>query len=520
MAGLSLVLAAVSGALSQDVHVVVRAPTEVAISCSLDDRAGKPQVPRLAATGPRAWTWSRRPGDVLRCSGAGLEPLDSDSSGAVIPSELTLEMAAARPVTVEAGWGGVEAVVEWRALEPGATVLLAQRRERVGDRLTLPVANRPRVLRLRVAGASPISLFVPEGDSPVVLRARRPTAGGEVFGLVPPHRYTPEALELSAGAKPRALPVDRWRVFQASGVPPGRHALVARYRGGVRAKPLTVVVPPGGTVEQLPLALPEPGAAQVSVASELCDGERLPVKLLLHPYLSDPTGAPIAVLEQTVRDPPCDREVEGLAEGEHQAVLSRAPTGVEVLSLARFKIVRGEKTEVFLQGPAVRLTGRLTRGEKRPAAGLVVLFELDTRTWSAETDEQGEYDVVLGPPGEYAVSVRASGDVTAASFSRRFEAGEQRADFRIDDGLLEVRVVRPAGSAREPVELSVLTPDGRRLGGSCASNEESTRFVGLKLGTYSVTGRTASGLTTERAASVELTEEEPAGEVELVLGPR
>ena len=516
---LALVLFAAIGALSQDVRVTIRAPADIAVSCSLHDRAGEPQGPRLAATGPRAWTWSRRPGDVLRCTGPGLEPLDSDSGAAAFPSELTLDMVPARPVTVEAGWGSVEAEVEWRALEPGATVLLARRRERVGARLTLPVASdRPRVLRLRAAGASPISLFIPEGDAPVIRRVGRPAPGGEVFGLVPPHRYTPEALELSAGARPRALPVDRWRVFQAIGVTSGPHALVARYRGGVRARPLTVVVRPGETVEQLPLALPEPGAAMVAVASELCDAERLPVKLLLHPFLADPTGAPSAVLEQTVRDPPCDREVEGLVEGEHEAVLSRALEGVEVLSLVRFRVTRGEKTEVFLRGSEVTVNGRLTLGEKRPASGVLLLFELDTQTWSAETDEEGEYQVVLGPPGEYAISVRTSGDLTAASFSRRFDAGEHRAEFRLDEGLLDVRVVRPPGSPREPVALTILTPDGRRLDGACARGEESTRFVGLKLGTYSVTGRTPSGLTTERATAVELTLEEPAGEVEVVLG--
>src|SRR5262245_42783780 len=127
----ALVLAAATAVPTQDVRVVVRTDTDAAVSCSLSDASGAPSEARLTPADPLRWSWSRRPGDVLHCTGPGLEPLDSDSGPGAFPRELVLDMLPARPVTIETDWGGREVVVEWRALEAGATRLLARPRGRV-----------------------------------------------------------------------------------------------------------------------------------------------------------------------------------------------------------------------------------------------------------------------------------------------------------------------------------------------------------------------------------------------------
>jgi hypothetical protein len=515
-----LAIALSAGAQAQDVRVAVRAGT--AASCALKDAAGAPADARLSGPTAGRWTWKRLPGDVLSCTSPGFEPLDLDPGRGALPAEITLEMLPARTVTLEASWAGLETAVEWRALVKGApgTVLIARQSVLVGDRLTLPVAMRPRVLRLRPRGASPISLYLPEpeGSSPLTLRLPAPAPGGEVFGMLPAHAFTPAALEVTAGATTLTAEPDSRRVFRASGVRAGPATLVPRYRGGVRGKRRSLVIPPGQTVELLPLDLPEPGAVSLLAAPEVCAREFLPALLSLR-RVAEGGGLEPAVVEQAVREPPCQRELEGLEEGTYEAALVRSGEKPEILASSRGHVFRGERLALALAAPEVRVSGRITFGEDRPAAGLSVRFELEEQTWTTQADENGEYAMSLGAEGEYGISVRTAAGLPSASFSRRFQKGAQRADFELAETTVSIRVGRSDGAPiEEEVQLALTSKAGQRLAAAWSpTSENETLFVGLDFGEYWVTGATPSGLASSSAERVDLTAEQPVAEVEIVL---
>jgi hypothetical protein len=514
----ALMILAVPAAAPHAVRVSVRAPAASAVACALRDAAGAPAAARLEGAGPGGWTWKRLAGDVLSCAAPGFEPLDVEPGRAALPAELALEMLPAREVTLEAAGAGLEAVVEWRALAPGPapTSLVARQRHAVRSRLTLPVAMRARVLRLRQPGLSPISLFVPEGSSPLTLRLPAPAAGGEVFGMLPAHAFLPVALELGAGTGAPIAEPDGWRVFRAGGLRPGSVSLVPRYRGGLRGRPHNVVVAAGQTVELLPLDLPQPGAATLTLGPDLCSRDTLPARLSLQRMGE---GGAITVLEQTVREPPCDREVEGLEEGTYEAALVRPAERPEVLGSSRGHVFPGERLTLPLAAPEVRVSGRLSFGEDRPAAGLSLIFELEEQSWTAVADDNGEYSLSLGEAGEYSVRVRTAAGLPSASFARRFEAGAQRADFKLAETAVTVRVARFDGAPlAEEVQLAVTSKAGRRLTASWSPGSEGDLvFPGLEFGEYWVTGTTASGLASRSAERVDLGADQPVAEVEVVL---
>ena len=513
----ALVLLAAPAAAQQEVPVSVRAPA--AAACTLRGANGAAAAGRLAASEPGRWSWRRLAGDVLSCAAPGFEPLDVDAGRAALPAELALEMLPSRPVTLEAAGGGMEAaMVEWRAFVAGAphTALVARQSHALKSRLTLPVATQARVLRLRPPGSSPISLFVPEGSAPITLRVPAAAPGGEVFGLLPAHAFLPVALELGAGAATSTAEPDAWRTFRAGGLRPGSFTLVPRYRGGVRGRAHSVAVQAGQTLELLPLDLPAPGALTLALGPELCSRDTLPARLSLS--LMGERGA-TTVLEQIVREPPCDRELEGLAEGAYEAALVRPAERPEVLGAARGHVFPGERLTLPLAAPEVRVSGRLSFGEDRPAAGLSLIFELDEQSWTAVADDNGEYSLSLGEAGEYGIRVRTAGGLPSASFSRRFEAGAQRADLKLAETVVTVRVTRFDGAPlAEEVELAVTSKAGRRLSASWSPGSEAELvFPGLDLGEYWVTGATASGLASRSAERLDLTAEQPVAEVEVVL---
>jgi len=507
-----------SGADAPEVQVVVRAAEPAAAACRLADAEGAAAPARLLEAEAGRWRWSRRPGDVLSCSSPGHEPVDVDSGrGArLAEAEVVVELLPARTVTLSAGWGGIDALVEWRTLGGDGGSRLARERHRIDSGLRLPVAHRARVLRFRPEGSSPVSVFVPEGAAGLAVGLPPPRPGGEVFGVLPGLAFPPAALELRRGGRTVTLEPDAWGVFRAGGLLAGSWTLVPRYRGGVAGKARPVVVESGRTRDLVPLSLPELGAARVTAPPEACGPEQLPARLVLR---SVGGRGPSPLLEATVSAARCDWELEGLEEGTVEALLVRSGETPDVLASHRWDVLAGEKVAVELLPPAVLVRGRLTFGGERPAAGLLLTFRHEERDWSTETGEDGGYALTLGEAGDYTVAARTGTGLPAATFALRLPRGESRADFELADTAVTVRVGRRDGApVAEPVQLVLTSETGRRVATALDPGEEGeARLVGLDLGVYWAGATTPSGLASDTAARVELTAELPFAEIDLVL---
>src|SRR5512145_2781495 len=95
-----------------DVSVRVEAAPGAEVACRLEDAAGIPAPGRLARRDGR-WAWRLLSGDRLHCGSPGHEPAEIDASRGVPAREVTLALLPARPLTLEAGWPGLETEVEW-----------------------------------------------------------------------------------------------------------------------------------------------------------------------------------------------------------------------------------------------------------------------------------------------------------------------------------------------------------------------------------------------------------------------
>jgi hypothetical protein len=504
-------------AAGQEIEVSVRAGKGDAVACAVRNAEGAAAADRLTRAPAGGWLWRRTRGDVLTCSSPGFEPMDIEAGQAGLPARIQRELWPARTVTLLGEGPAFDAVVEWRGIGEAATWVIARRRVRLHDALDLPVAGADRLLRVVPSGLSPISLFVPAGKSSLALRVPRPRPGGEVFGILPPHVFVPAALELRAPGFQQEIEPDARRVFQASSLAPGTYTLVPRFRGGLRGRSHTVVVRAGQTAELVPLALPAAGAVSLVAASETCVPQYFPARLWLRRLSPEGAVEPLPIADLPV--PPCERNVEGLEAGTYEASL-RGAGGKEVVAVARFTVPAGQTASCRLKAAEVRVTGRLTLGKDHPAAGITLSFESDGKTWTAPSDENGEYRAALGAAGAYSVSIPPLADLVGTSFTRRFHAGDQTADFELGAGAILVRATRgDAAPLGEEVLLALTSQTGRRISASWnAGQEREKRFLGLETGEYWVTGSTTSGLVSQDAVRVSLTAEQPLAEVDLELG--
>ena len=420
----------------------------------------------------------------------------------------TIAAGAERVVTLSVADGPRPVTIEWRALAPTGTRLVAVREVTLQGRVPVTVPDGRSVLRVVEAGSAPRS-FVVLADAVDVAFVLGPRArGGEILGRLVTRRYRPVSLRLSGPSK-RELLVDEDGFFQQGPLPPGAYDVTPVYRGGIAAEELySVSVADGRTAELLPLELPATGAARIDLGDALC--AEAGVSLVLT-NVRTYTSRPLPWSPQGV----CAREVEGLAPGEWRMSATTGGDRNEPCGEAAFAIAADEATDVAVRAFA-RVAGAVTVGGE-PAVGLQLRFEHGVRQWHVATDALGRYEVVLGEPGEYAVAV-GGGDLPARTFQRSYASGEQREDVELAAGAIAVVVRAEPGAAKdETVDLGLLAQDGRRRAGRVQLPGGSGAFAGLDLGAYTVTASTASGLRSRDPARVELTASAPSAEVELVL---
>ena len=153
-----------------------------------------------------------------------------------------------------------------------------------------------------------------------------------------------------------------------------------------------------------------------------------------------------------------------------------------------------------------------------PAAGQRLVFQMAADRWNAMTDARGAYEVRLGAPGEYLVSVLAAQDLPSRSFARAFAPGDQQEDIELGPGTIEVWIRAEPGTRLDgAVDLALFEAQGRRLSGRFEVGEDPAIFKGLDYGQYTVTGTTASGLRSRNEARVDLSADAPSGRVDLFM---
>ncbi len=545
--GVALVMVAVAaagaapaGATAQDsplVRVDTFAPG-LQVQCRAERTDADGRVTRLA-TGPPL-EWAGRAGDRIQCDADGAEPLDLVVGDPPL-ARYTLSLArAARTLLIRAPAGDWpprdQIVIEWRRPDTGGSHLLAARlHEGAGD-VRVPVASETRWVRVRRTGAAPVTVPLPPGTADVAVTLPPPTPGGELVAALPPRRILPVAIILQGPAETRDAPVvGGW--VGVPGLRPGRYRLVPIYPPGVSGEAIEGAVRDGETTELVPPAFAPVGAAEIVLAEELCAEHLWPARLTITRH----RGTSVSVryeraFSAELPEGQCHVRVEGLSVGRHDIVLGPSqpadrpdrPPRKTTLSRADFLIVDDTVTPVTLGAPAVRVHGRVTYEDGRPAPDLVVGFELrDSQVAEASTDAMGRYDAVLPEPGTYRVRIGPTFYLSVARVTRRFEAGDQEADFSIAPGRLRLHVRTVRG---EPPD-DVVQVEIERLGSGEASREGrvTTGFigpehggevevVGLGLGRYRVRAWQPGGkAAVDPPVLVDLTERVPVADVDLWL---
>jgi hypothetical protein len=189
------------------------------------------------------------------------------------------------------------------------------------------------------------------------------------------------------------------------------------------------------------------------------------------------------------------------------------------LAQARFDVANGQRASLSL-APVVSVSGQARLRQGHAVAGVTVEFGLGVRRWHATTDENGDYALTLERPGDYRIAVGGAPGVPAIAFSRALAFGPQRADLELGDAAVYVHVAKEdAVVPGETVQVALNASNGRRIEGSWPFDEGTVaRFVGIGYDEYRVTATTASGLSSQQAATVRVSAESPFAEVELALG--
>jgi len=262
--------------------------------------------------------------------------------------------------------------------------------------------------------------------------------------------------------------------------------------------------------------------------------ECLPLDAELHGTIRDPAGAPVAGARLALgpeRDFTSDAEGRyrvAFAAQEVEPTLFVAGPGALVarLALAPFRSDESRALDLDL-APATQVRGQVRDESGAPLAGTRVASfwhaYLGASFGTATTDETGHYELLLEPGEEWIDLLASRPGSSPEARQGALQLGEERGfgprldpariDFVLSPGLeLSGRVVDPTGVplAGAWVSVSGPHPDARRV----TTSDAAGRFtlVGLVRGGSLRAGRPGHGST-----RLELAQEEPAGDQDLVL---
>ncbi|MEM9552774.1 MAG: hypothetical protein AAGC60_00825 [Acidobacteriota bacterium] len=495
-----------------------------------------------------------------------VEPLDAaEAAGEAGP-------ARAVELVLPADLRGEEISVEWRRFGAWGegTVLVAARRIAVpatvdpagGARVVVPVAvAEDRLLRLRRLGGAPETFYVPAADSEdlvdVELAPTLPVVGGEVVGFVETPDFRPVALALAgigeaSGGERVPVGFERSSFFVASGIAPGRHRLVAIYRGGVEVWSPPFEVRAGQSTEWVPWELPPRGALDVGVDESLCL-EVDELVLLAEPVESaEPNAAPRYLGLPRDR---CDARFEGLAPGRWRlslvdaalldTALLNTPSAGRAVTLGEpleIEIEPGALAGIVFEGSSSWLEGVVGLSAEQPLADLVVraLLPMDEEEAvdavpaepvplaSSATDATGRYRLELPFAGPVTLEITTARGVLVLRRAVDLVSGANRLDIDLGDAALRLRVARADGQVLDEAVSIELRRAGeehvvRTVVAEPAVSEagiDEALLVDLQPTAYDVSAFTTSGWVTASRQTAELSKSAPIAEIALVLERR
>ncbi len=487
-------------------------------SCVLNS-AGTPRsegrfIPRPGAD---EWEWSPSPADVVHCDAAGFEPVDMHGD-TLDAARIAISMTRGREIHIDVQEEGpVE--IEWRTEDGGTpnSRLLATRRLAAGGSISVWTAPAKRILRVYRPDAAPVSVLPPEGKEPWDLRLPAAVRGGEVVGRVLPRSFWPSMLLLETAHGTQDVSVGADGVFQIVGVSPGPARLVPVYRGGMGGEALEMEVVAGQTTEHWAWRLPEAGAAEIVPVETLCMDWAPPLWLAVSKAAQGRTTEWSVEARSEFDSRTCITELEGLPPGHYRVDLTSWEMD-EVFASAEFEASADTTTHVRLGVPEVRVFGRVTFQGDRPAADASLRFiDSAATSWDTRTDATGQFEILLGGPGEYTIAVGGSPYLHGAEFERTYVEGEQESNLVLPSGALRIRIVRAdGGDVNTPLQFEARGPV-TRVGVVLPDEAYDFTLFGLELGRYSLVADAPPDLVCAEPVEVELTEESPEASAEVVL---
>jgi len=268
--------------------------------------------------------------------------------------------------------------------------------------------------------------------------------------------------------------------FRLTGLKPGQVALVASAQDYARSLPQTLEIAAGTESKDIVLTLRDGG----SISGEVYDEQGKPI-----------SGMFVQVTEMAVYDIHFANtegegrfKIEHLQPGNYQVVafpgkaLGKAGSdkGAEFMNSMKMttaEVRDGEDTHVVLGAPPadpVQVVGRVTHAGQ-PYAGALVSFvhegkDVLTRMKTASVDAQGAFEVRLGEPGRYAISVQrmngGMGQQNTTEFLREIPK-EKRYELLLEmpTGRISGKVLDPEGKPAQG-ERVTLHPRSPLIGGT------------------------------------------------------
>jgi hypothetical protein len=211
---------------------------------------------------------------------------------------------------------------------------------------------------------------------------------------------------------------------------------------------------------------------------------------------------------------PMEWRIDGLQPGEYEAVLF-SDHGPIALATA---FASGNATaSLQLRRPSVVVDGTVSFGA-RLAANTTLHFELERQRFTATTDQDGFYTVVLPKPGRYTARVEATKYFWSWTDEVDLREGRNRFDWRVPGATLEIGIHRDDGQPiDEPVQLECMGP-AYRAAGPITVGEAGAPVVisGVAFGEVWCSADTASGFVAERARAM-VSDASPHAKVDLRL---
>jgi hypothetical protein len=471
---------AVSARAGHDVETVIDiALPQYAASTACSTSAGSANLVIAGAHGHTLRVSCPAPLVSLRCSGAGVEPLEMPLTEVCRTRRLPLQ--AARDARILVGQR-VQLGIEWLSLTAADQHVIATRPVVAEGELSLPVAaTGDRFLRFSRAGASPVTV-----PTALLLASRSwrlpdPQLGGELVALITSATVLPVTYHITGGRSEDIGRHDR-DVIAVSGLPAGAYEVIPEYEGGLKGATVPVNIQ-AATSTVVALKSEPVGTASISAASTACTSA---TEFGLQYVARTAWGTVRTDAFRTSALSACRWTVSGLKPGRYDAWLRGASGSA---GSQGFDVEPQRQVAVTLAPPTVNVSGHVTYGDA-PIGNLSITFMRDSDGFAVRTttDNSGTYSLSLDGAGPYRVVLHD--DMLSESRHASLTQGENSVDFAIKRGAtLHVRVLNPQSDGAATIDIRSEASSGFLSQKTLATGTNEVSWSALDFGSYDVSAR-------------------------------